>query len=160
MAGGDSGGFDFGNIAGWMRDSILEGENATNALDTFREMGGAVRTEWWYQMYGEVYNSMASAPAVAALDPDVLPNAGDYGVWEAGQGGRYATQVVQFLRDLETGEIITSQYTHMTVEPHTIDEAQAAAQTDFGNVDTLNAYGQAWMGALATGLWQTTPFEG
>jgi hypothetical protein len=155
---GSSGAFSTGNPAGFMAYHVSIGSSAREAREDYRSQGGTTGDTAWNRMYGQVADTLARIPDQAALDPGAIPSAGDYGTWAMGQGNQYATQVKVQLTDVETGLLTTTDYTHITDVPHTPEEAEAAAIADFGDADTLDAYGQAIGGAFAVHLWQTVPF--
>lgn len=149
-----------GNPAGFIAYNVSIGTSARQALSDWRDLGGTAGDAAWYRMYGQITDTLLRTEAQAALDPSTLPSASDYGEWAMGQGGQYASQVKVIVTDTETGEQTLLDYTHVTDEPHTIDEAIAYAEADYGDADTLDAYGQELQGAFVTHIWTTTPWNG
>jgi hypothetical protein len=150
--------FSSGNPAGFMAYHISIGSSAAEARADYRSQGGTTGDAAWNRAYGQIADTLARYPDQAALDPGALPSASDYATWAMGRGGQYATQVGVQLTDTETGLSFISQYTYVTDDPHTAEEAEAAAQAEFGDADTLDQYGQTIGGAFAIHLWQTVPF--
>src|SRR5437899_2882582 len=99
------------------------GTSARGALAELRELGGTSADRKWFELYGQVADTLARTADTAALDPTMLPLPSDYGTWSMGRGGQYATQVNVTYIDEETGLRSTSPYTHVTDEPHTPEEA-------------------------------------
>lgn len=155
MSDDEFGGTPIGNPAGFIRGSILDGLSARASLAAFREAGGAMRDEYFRQLYGEITNSIARSPAAAALDPFSIPNASDYATWSMGSGGQFATQVQVLFRDKDTGIIGSKEYTYVTDYAHTPAEAMQAGIDEFGDVDDVNEYEQVMYGSSFSNVFQT-----
>jgi hypothetical protein len=147
-----------GNPAGFIVGAINEGQSATAALNAFREAGGEMRTQTWYQMFGQVTDAIARSPLAGSLDPYSLPDPGAYATWAMGPGGEYATQVDLFFRDLDTGLVGSIPYTYVTSDPHTPEEAIAEAMGDFGESDTQAQYDQVMLGGTVRNVYTTVQF--
>lgn len=155
MAGDDSY-FGTSNPSGYIKGLIGEGVNPTPGLRAFREDGGQIQDSRWFELFGQVRDTLNRVPDVLDFEPGALPGPADYGTWTVkGQGGQFATQVEVQIRDRDTGLYYTKQHTYITDEPHTPEEAEDDAFAVFGDPDTENEYGETVMGALATGLWRT-----
>jgi hypothetical protein len=159
VAAGDYGEYT-GNPAGFIRALIGEGESATSGLAIYREAGGAIQDSRWFQMYGQVANTVAQTPEMLGVDPFNLPGPGDYGEWATSRPGMYATQVEMQVLDRDLGQWLTMPYTYITDEPHTTAEAEQAAMDQFDPANTGSDFNQAMMGAVAVHLWRTVPLEG
>lgn len=155
----DDEGVDIGNPAGFAAYYQRIGASANEALSDFRDSGGEMQTQRWYRLYGQVGDSLARNDEAYAIAPDTLPTAEQYGEWEAGNGGQYATQVSVTFRDIDSGVFGVAQYTHITDEPHTPEEAMQAGIDLYANEDAAGRYEQEIMGAFATNVWQTVPFN-
>jgi len=149
-----------GNPAGFIANAINEGTSARQALADWRDLGGTSADAQWYRMYGQVTDTLLRTGDLAALDPAALPSAADYGEWAMGQGGEFATQVKVMVTDINDGTTTLLDYTHITVDPHTPEDAMAAAILDYGYSDTLSLYDQSLQGAFVTHVWQTVPWNG
>ena len=147
-----------GNPAGFMAYHISIGTSARGALAEWRDIGGTSGDAKWFQMYGQVTDTIMRGENMAGLEPGQLPLPSDYGEWSMGQGGQYATQVNVTYIDQETGLRSQSPFTYITDEPHTPDEAEQAAMDEYGADDNAEKYGQTITGAYVTHVWQTTPF--
>lgn len=55
-------------------NAIKEGLSATEALNTYREGGGQIRTQRFYQAYGEVSAEIAVLPDLQAQPVDSIPS--------------------------------------------------------------------------------------
>lgn len=147
-----------GNPAGFIAYGLSVGKSGNEILREWRDLGGSSGNESWRRMVGSIADTINRTDDMAALDPGALPTAADYGEWQMGRGGQYATQVAVTARDDETGLLTTSQYTYVSNEPHTPDEAVEAAMDEYGISDNAAAYGQDVLGAFVTHVWQTVPF--
>lgn len=147
-----------GNPAGFMAYHVSIGSSARGALAEWRELGGTSGDAKWFQMYGQVTDTIMRGENMAGLEPGQLPLASDYGEWSMGQGGQYATQVLVTYTDQETGLRSQSPFTYVTDEPHTPDEAEQAAMDEYGADENAEKYGQTITGAFVTHVWMTTPF--
>jgi hypothetical protein len=147
-----------GNPAGFIAYNVSIGTSARAALEEWRNLGGTTGDRTWYQLYGQVTDTIMRSPDMAALDPAVLPSGADYGTWAMGQGGQYATQVNVTYIDEDTGLRSSQPFTYITDEPHTPEEAEQAAIDEYGADDNASKYGQQITGAYTVHVWQTTPF--
>lgn len=144
-----------GNPAGYISGLIGEGTGSTEGLADFRDAGGAIRTQTWYRLWGEVTDSLARSGVAGQLDPDQLPDPAAYGTWTMGPGGQYATQVQVYFRDVDTGLVGTSFYTYVTDDPHTPGEAEAAAFDEYSDPDNATNYDQSVLGTSTVNVYQT-----
>lgn len=156
----DDGGFGADNPAGFIRGLLAEGELATPGLQIYRDAGGAIQDSRWFEMWGQVSNTVAQTPEMLALDPFQLPGPADYGEWATRNPGMYATQVEMQVFDRDLGEWLTMPFTYVTDEPHTPAEAEANAMDQFDPENTGSDFNQVMMGAVAVHLWRTVPLEG
>ena len=154
----DDEGVDIGNPAGFAAYHNRIGSSAREALSEFRDAGGKIGNERWFSLYGQVGDSLSRSDEAYGLVPDQLPAASDYGTWAMGNGGQYATQVQVTFRDLDSGVTGTAQYTHITDEPHTPEDAQQAGIDLYSSDDAAGRYEQEIIGAFASNVWQTVPF--
>lgn len=152
-------GVNIGNPAGFMLAKIQEGISANQALADFREAGGAYRRQDWLRGYAGVRDALQMRPEIAGIEPSAIPEAGAFAEWRMGRGGQFATQVQMLVMDRESGIMTIAQYTHITDEPHTPDEAVQAGIDLFGQPATESRYSQRVMGGLPSGLYRTVPFR-
>lgn len=152
-------GFPTGNPAGFIRGLINEGEGPTAGLSIFRDAGGHIQDSRWFELYGQVNDTIARVPEALGLDPFSTPGPSDYTEWSLGRGGQFMTQVEVQIRDRDTGLWFTKQHTYVTDEPHTPAEAEEDAFAMFGDPDVENTYGETVMGALAVTFAQTIPYS-
>lgn len=150
--------FDTGNPAGYIKQLIQEGYRPTEGLRIFKEAGGQINEGRWFATYGQVNDMLLRQPDALALNPNQIPDAGDLGVWAAGRGNQYATQVSVVVMDRDTGTFLTKQHTYLTNEPHTPAEAETDALDTFGDPEAESAYGETVMGAITTNVMQTVAY--
>ena len=76
-----------GPLVGFINAAIDQGLSATQALSDYREAGGAIANERFYQAYGALRGSVSAAAQLAGIAGD-QPVPGDLlGTWAAGQAG-------------------------------------------------------------------------
>ena len=148
------------NPAGFMAGLVQEGESAASAYQIFHDAGGHMQESRWNLLYGQVANTVAQTPEMLALDPFQLPGPADYGEFQSGAGGKYATSVDLQLFDRDLGAYITNRVTYFSADPHTPAEAAQWAINNFDPANTGADYNQILDGALAVHLWKTVPYEG
>jgi hypothetical protein len=113
--------------ASFIGSMIASGLSPTQGLSQWRELGGSLRTQTWYELWGEVRGAIANREDLQAITADALPPGELLNDWAAGQEGQYATFVQTFIR--QGGEqVLESRYfTYITEGAHTPSEALAAA---------------------------------
>ena len=149
-----------GNPAGFIAHHVSIGTSARGALAEWRDIGGTSGDRKWFQLFGQVTDSIMRSEQNALLDPGAMPSAADYGTWTMGKGGQYATQVSVTFVDADTGLRTSAPYTYVSDVAHTPEEAEAAAMADYGADDALERYGQEITGAFTTNVWATEAFNG
>jgi hypothetical protein len=149
---------NIGNRAGYIAELVREGYSANKILGTLRDLGAGMQRSAGLKLVSQVRESMDKAPGIAGLRGDQLPSADQYGTWQMGRGGQYATNVAVYSIDKDTGASIKSFYTHVTNEPHTPEEAAQAGIDLYTNDDAAQRYGQRVTGALPGMMWQTEAF--
>lgn len=149
-----------GNPSGFIAYHQSIGTSGRGALAEWRELGGTSGDAKWRELWGQVADTVARTESTASLQPDVLPSPTEYGEWAMGQGGQYATQVSVTYIDTETGLRSSSPYTFITNDPHTPEEAEAAAMDEYGSDEAADRYGQTITGAFTVHIWQTVAFGG
>lgn len=153
-------GVNIGNPVGYIADYISQGIGPTAALRDFREQGGAIGNDTWFNLYGEVNANTINASEVQSLDPFLLPNPNAYSTWALGRSeGEYISTVKVYSRDVGSTETGTTTLYYKTSTPHTPAEAIANASQDFiDNQDAAEGgYGQVFVGAAIDNMYVTTP---
>lgn len=164
MTGIEPEGTEIGNPAGFIAQAIGEGRSATETYNALVESGAGIRAEYFYQLYGQVSDALATEPAAMALDPFAIPDAQAYSTWSMGAGGEYVTSVRVWWREAGTDAIGTKLYDYKSTEPHTPMEAILAANQDYFSDDVTEPGGsgedQVFLGATTHQVYTTTPWEG
>lgn len=147
-----------GNRAGFIARAIQQGMSANQTLAALREGGAGMARQAGLRLYGQVASSLANREAQISYPTNALPRAEVLSPWAMGRGGQFATQVEIQVRDRRTGIISAVQYTHVTDEPHTGDEAIQAGMDLYGDTDTQNRYGQTVEGGVVINRFETVPY--
>lgn len=147
---GDFEGIDLGSPAGFLGRAFSEGLNATQALQTWRDAGGAFRTQDWYALAGEVRAAAASALELQSVDKSLLPS--DDLILRRGGAteGLYEYHFQMLTRDPHTREILTGNYTVRSNQLITPDAAESEALSVYG--DHAAEYGEELLGSVWVGL--------
>jgi hypothetical protein len=115
-----------GNPAPYAVESILEGLNATTALNEIRAAGGGISTQSWYRAYGEASAALANLTDVSGLDLFATPGRDQFVTWTAGKEPGFVYQFGIDVVDPETGLIMTIP--HTVISPTIISVGQAIGQ--------------------------------
>jgi hypothetical protein len=149
---------DPGNKAGAMVQLIRSGLSARAGLAAWREAGGTTGDARWYNLWGQIDDTLRRKADFGSIDPYSLPAPTDYGTWAVGQGGRYVTQVSLSLLDPATGDLFQQYADYFSNEPHTPNEAAVAMIDQWSDPGAVEAYGLVVQGATATSIYQTVPY--
>jgi hypothetical protein len=108
---GEAGAQLFGDARAYMPQLMAQGFGPSEALGLFRDAGGAVRTQTWYQAWGELAADYAgrSTWQTADLAQPVIPS--ELPTWAAGREGQFGYKVGAVVRDRTTG--LTDIRTHL-----------------------------------------------
>lgn len=158
MATDDTGEPIVWNPAGLIARGVNEGLSGRQIISSLRDAGMGIRDSVVYRTIGEVRAAIANREHVAGLPTNVLPSAEDYSPWSTARTG-YATQLLVFTRDRETGLIGSTVSTYTTQDPHTIDEAIAAKQADWEDLtESGNDYeDQQYLGVVPFNIFAMGP---
>lgn len=148
-----------GNRAGFIARAIQEGMSANQTLGALRDAGMGINRQAGLRLYGQVNASLARRGEQVAYPTNALPRGDMLQPWAMGRGGQYATQVEIQVRDRRTGIVSAVQYTHVTDEPHTGDEAIQAGMNLYGDTETQNRYAQTVEGGVVINRFETVPYE-
>lgn len=128
-----------GNPAPYAVQSILEGMNATEALNLIRSEGGGISTQAWYRAYAEAGEALGNLQRTVDVDLTAVPSFDQYVTWTAGKEPGFVVQLGLDVIDPETGLVITIPHTVISAEPISIGEAIGIAigdQMEGGQVGT------------------------
>jgi len=111
-------------------NSIKEGMSATAALNSYRELGGAIRSQRFYHAYGEVAAELAVEPNLVSAPLDSVPTADQIVDRGSGRPGAF----------LARGGVLVSV---RTVDPRT-GKVSEQTQVNFGSMryQTLPTIGE------------------
>lgn len=126
MAGNPS----IGNPFPYAIEAILEGLNATQALNIIRAEGGGISTQTWYRAFGEASVAIANVQATSGVDLFAIPERNDFVQWTAGKTPGFVYQFGLDVVDPETGLTITIPHTVISAEPISIGAAMGIAIGD------------------------------
>ena len=101
-------------------NAIREGKNATQALNEYRELGGAIRTQRFYHAFGEVFAELAVESGLLAQPSSQVPS----GEFIVDRGSNRPGQY------LARGGVLVSA---RTVDPIT-GRVSETTQTNFGSI--------------------------
>ena len=111
-------------IRGWISDAIEQGLSGAAGLEAYKsEFGEAVRTQTWYDLWGET--AAAKANAGRFFDVDYGAKLGDemFADWSTRGAPGFAHQVELQVRSFDTGESFSIQQTVFSDEPLSPSEA-------------------------------------
>ena len=120
-----------GPLVGFINAAIDAGQSATAALDAFRQAGGAIANERWYQAYGALRGSVSAGLRLADLNPDAIVPPDIYTAWEAGTPGEFATFVEGFFTVPGQHRLESQFFIYRSAEAPTLAEAEDAAASFF-----------------------------
>lgn len=150
---------NIGNRAGYVAQLLREGESANGILKTLRDNGAGMQRQAGLRLVSQVRDSLNREQTIAGLPGNQLPDGSQYGTWAMGRGGQFATKVAVYTIDRDSGVAFKNFTTIITNDPHTPEEAAAAAIDMFSDPDALDQYNQRVTGALPGMMWQTVPFD-
>lgn len=112
-----------GNPAPYAVEAILEGLNATAALDLIRSEGGGISTQTWYRAYAEAQEALGNLQRTTDVDLTSVPGRDQFVTWTAGKEPGFVYQFGLDVVDPETGLTITIPHTVISSEPISIGQA-------------------------------------
>lgn len=124
-----------GNPFPYAIEAILEGVNATAALNIIRAEGGGISTQAWYRAYGEASVAIANVQQTSDVDLFSIPERNQFAQWTAGKAPGFVYQFGLDVVDPETGLTITIPHTVITSEPISVGAAMGIAIGDLTEGD-------------------------
>lgn len=79
--------------------AIRQGDSATSTLTAWRARGGAIRTQTWYRIWGQVENEQLQAIPEASRQPGRRPTADELQERSSKRPGAYHQEVVVIVQD-------------------------------------------------------------
>lgn len=141
----------------FIAQAVRSGMSASGALSAYREAGGAVRTQTWYRAWGQVQASVDDYTAELERPQSRRPIADELRQWQTKTATGYAQQAQVFMRDRETGEVVTRNFTLRgagVVSRQSVIDTAISTFTDFSD-----QYGMQIVGGIYTGSYELVPEE-
>lgn len=144
---------------------IAEGTGSTQALREYREAGGSIRTQRFYQAFGEVELELATRGLVEAAPVDRAPTPQELTPRTTSRPGGYLYRV-GVLTSRSTVDPITGQVREQTsIEWQSIRTAQlidyaqamAEAEANFGTGSEAGPYGGSVVGSFVSAVNELVP---
>lgn len=140
---------------------LNQGLGATEMLRAYRAAGGAIRTQSWYQLVGEVREATARAGDIGGLPLDQLPAEGSIVEWSGGRAGTYLYRMNVYVRENVEGvglNVVQQMWDIQTSELLTPEQAIANITDQFGQ--TESQYATVMLGASVRGIYRQTGTAG
>ena len=120
-----------GPLVGFINQAIDQGLSATAALAQFREAGGAIANERWFQSYAALRGSVSASMRLAGIDSGLAVPGDLLGQWAAGTPGEQYAFVEGFFA-VPGQHRLESQFFIVKPEPgFTLQDAEAEAEAFF-----------------------------
>lgn len=149
------------NPGGYIARAIREGASKTRALAEFRTVGGAMRTQRWYQLWNTVSEAITRASSIAQLPGHRIPGEDVFAPWGTSKPGKFAYQVTVQIRDRD-GDFIMNQpsmvFYDRRVSPNkAVADVMGRIEEAYDNEGEYAGYSVE--GAQVTGLYQTVALD-
>lgn len=151
-----------GNIAGFIAEAILGGNQPTETLAAFREAGGRIRDSRWFQLWKDVTSTVNAKADIMSLPQNRRPADDMFSPWATKKPGMFGYQLSIFTRDRDIGVTVIRQHTifydSKVSLAKAINDSLEEVKNDDGTIGTeLN---EVIEGAKVTALYFTVPIEG
>jgi len=148
--------------AAFLANLVRADVSATQALGIFRAQGLRMGNETFYGLYSEIREAVGGRSALQGMHYNQLPTGSQYTEYQAGPGGQYATFVQTYTRGVGDTEVSTKYFTFVSNEPHTANEAIAAAQAQLveGQGQSGPPGGEVMIGSTVSSMTVTTAYGG
>lgn len=141
----------------FISSAIREGQSATAALNAYRAAGGSTRTQTWYRAWGQVSASIADYSDELGRPQNRRPVAGEINAMTTRHASGYLQQAQVFMRDRETGEIVSK---HFSLRGQGVISRNSLVDTA---IDTYAGFADQYqmqvVGAIYTGTYELQPDE-
>lgn len=138
--------------AGFLSKAFRQGTNATQALNSFRDAGGSIKTQTWYRLAGEVRSALTNRDVVGGLRPDRLPTDDAFTQWSAGRAGTRMYQVDVLVRNKQFDTVYRAPFSFVTDK--VITPQRAVAQAIALYAAHAEKYDEVVHGGVVTGLYE------
>lgn len=136
--------------------SVLQGLSARQALSEFRQAGGRVANQTWFQLRAEMERTVSSREGVFDEQQGSVPVAHEIQQWTTSKATGYIQQVEVLVRERETGTVISVPYSSVSNDLRSRAEIVAQA-LDVYSDDNAQKYNQQVLGAVYSGTYQAVP---
>ena len=113
--------------ASFIGSMISADMTATAGLQYWRDVGGSIRTQTWYDLWGEIRGAISGREGLQAVAGEAFPPASVTSTWAAGQPGQFSSRVQTYIAVPDQRELEVRWFTYTTEGPHTAEEALAVA---------------------------------
>lgn len=136
--------------------SVLEGLSARQGLTAFREAGGRVANQTWFQLRGEVERMVSAREGIYNEPQHLRPIANEIQQWTTSKARGYIQQVEVLVRDRATGQVISVPYSSVSSNLRS-RMAVIREALDVYSDDNAKKYNQQILGAVYSGTFQAVP---
>lgn len=137
------------------RSAIIAGLGPTDALTSFRQAGGRIRTESWYRLYGQERAGFGAKIREQTLPTNRRPASNEVQRYSSRTATGYMQQVELTVRDRRSHLTLTKRFTYRTDTLVTRNRAVTAAIDTYAGAS--DAYEEDILGAAYTGTFELFP---
>src|SRR4051812_42495602 len=133
------GGFEWGNLAGFLGDYLRRGLSMRQGIEEFRDRdaNGVARNPIGNEKFRSTWKSVADSllmhPTVSSLPGDATPGAQHYSAWSTATPDRFGHQVTLHVWDQQIGGVIQRDWMVMSDFPLSPDDATQFAIDEFND---------------------------
>jgi uncharacterized protein YdhG (YjbR/CyaY superfamily) len=136
--------------------SVLAGLTARKALAAYREAGGHVANQTWFQLRGEMERMVSAREGIYSEPQHLKPVASEIQQWTTAKARGYIQQVEVLVRERETGTVVSVPYS--SVSNNLRSRAAVTKEAlDVYSDDNAKKYNQQILGAVYSGTYQAVP---
>ena len=136
--------------------SVLLGLSARAALAQYRQAGGHVANQTWFQLRGEMERMVSAREGIYNEPQNLRPVAGEIQQWTTSKARGYIQQVEVLVRERETGTVISVPYSSVSSSLRS-RAAIVKEALDVYSDDNAAKYNQQILGAVYSGTFQAVP---
>lgn len=136
--------------------SFNEGSSASGGLAAFREAGGRIGNQAWYQLWNNIASRNQRYESEFNKPLGELPVEADITDFPTGKARGYMQQVLMHFRDRETGELVTRDYSTVSRDLMTRQAAIDEAMSNY-TPDGTDGEKQQFLGAFYASTYRMQP---